>query len=250
MTTPNPAIKGPGILFVQSAISRPDIMDYDTYMKWYDEDHIDEIIHTDAIKSAFRYINTSPDAKKPYLAFYPMEDIAFTQGERFRKIRVHSDLLPGSGLCYDLADIDVRYCGLVRKTEAKSTEPAAYVLVTGIEPGTSQSGSDVEAYVSGEQIEAISKLQGYIRTTRFKLLYARTNAQSRALKGLPTTDEPNPEPPTHLSLHEFERDPSRDELTRALESGNGKKIFSEAKEVETHIYKIAKAHGAKKFFEE
>ena len=45
---------------------------------------------------------------------YPMEDIAFTQGEEFRKIKVHSKLLPGSGLCYDLADIDVRYYNLIQ----------------------------------------------------------------------------------------------------------------------------------------
>jgi hypothetical protein len=52
----------------------------------------------------------------------------------------------------------------------------------------------------------IAKAKGYLRTTRFKLAYARNNAQSRALKGLPTTDEPAPEPPTWLALHEFEVD--------------------------------------------
>lgn len=30
-------IKGPGMLYVNSVISRKDIMDYDTYMKWFVE---------------------------------------------------------------------------------------------------------------------------------------------------------------------------------------------------------------------
>jgi hypothetical protein len=46
MAAPNPAIKGPGVLYVTSRISRDDILDEDTFFKWYDEDHIDEIVNT------------------------------------------------------------------------------------------------------------------------------------------------------------------------------------------------------------
>jgi hypothetical protein len=46
MATPNPAIKGPGVLYVTSRIARDDILDEDTFFKWYDEDHIDEIVNT------------------------------------------------------------------------------------------------------------------------------------------------------------------------------------------------------------
>jgi hypothetical protein len=104
-------IEGPGMLYVTSRISRKDILSEEVYMKWYDEDHIAEIMETSGIKSAFRYIDTDKSASKPYLAFYPMPEIAFTQGPEFKKIRVKSDILPGSGICYDLADIDVRYYG-------------------------------------------------------------------------------------------------------------------------------------------
>jgi hypothetical protein len=34
MATPNPAIKGPGLLYVTSKIARKDLMDYDIYMNW------------------------------------------------------------------------------------------------------------------------------------------------------------------------------------------------------------------------
>jgi hypothetical protein len=105
-------IQGPGLLYVNSAISRSDILTEETYMKWYDQDHIAEIMETSGIKTAYRYINIDPQADKPYLAFYPMADLAFTQSAEFKKIRVKSDILPGTGICYDLADIDVRYYGL------------------------------------------------------------------------------------------------------------------------------------------
>jgi hypothetical protein len=119
------AIKGPGMLWVTSRISKSaqDILDEETFLKWYDDDHIAEIVETDGIKDAFRYVDVekgSPSVPKPFLAFYPMPDLAFTQGPGFKNIRVKSDILPGSGIVYDLADIDVSYIGLVGKTEAKA----------------------------------------------------------------------------------------------------------------------------------
>ena len=112
-------MKGPGILYVNSKIARTDILNEESYMKWYGEDHIPEIIQTSGIDSALRFKNVDETVDKPFLVMYPMSDIAFTQGEEFKKIKVHSDLLPGGGPIYDLADIDVRYYGLIQKYEPK-----------------------------------------------------------------------------------------------------------------------------------
>lgn len=148
----NAHIKGQGMLYVTSQIAKKDIMDYDTYMKWYDEDHIAEIIETSGIDSAYRYIDTNKDALKPYLAFYPMQDIGFTQGEEFRKIRVKSDLLPGTGICYDLADIDVRYIGLIGKSGSRSGV-AEYLFSTAIEPAQGTSDADAEKWLESVSLE-------------------------------------------------------------------------------------------------
>jgi hypothetical protein len=157
MASPNPAIKGPGLLYVTSRIDRNDILDEQTYFKWYDEDHIDEIVHTSGMPSAFRYRDVDFDEKnrnkeKVYLAFYPMEDLAFTQGDRFRQIRVKSDMLPGSGIIYDLADLDVRYLGLVHKTASKVEKKQASpcVVVFGVEPGSGSSDQEVEKWFKEE----------------------------------------------------------------------------------------------------
>lgn len=122
------AIQGRGILWVQSRISfaSKDILDEATFLKWYDEEHIAEVTSTSGIKNGFRYIDvnkTSPcgDARnpKPFLAFYPMNDLAFTLGDEFKRIGFKSDNLPGTGIVYDLADLDVSYLGLMDVTTGK-----------------------------------------------------------------------------------------------------------------------------------
>jgi hypothetical protein len=165
MAQPNPAVKGPGVLYVTSRIDRTDVLDEATYFKWYDEDHIDEIVHTSGMPSAFRYRDVDFDEKnknkeKVYLAFYPMEDIAFTQGDEFRKIRVKSDLLPDTGIIYDLADLDVRYLGLVQKTESKKRESTGSpcLVVFGVEPGERSSDEQVQKWFMDEVSRRFSSI--------------------------------------------------------------------------------------------
>ncbi|KIV98508.1 uncharacterized protein PV09_09685 [Verruconis gallopava] len=243
----NEHIKGPGLLYVTSKISRTDIMDYDTYMKWYDEDHIAEIIETSGIKSAYRYIDIDKNASKPYLAFYPMEELGFTLGAEFRNIRVKSDLLPGTGICYDLADIDVRYVGLLGQRGTRSGV-AKYLLSTAMEPSQNIADAAAEKWLDNTQVLA-SKIPGYCRTTYYRLLYARTNAQSRALKGLPTIDEPTPEPPTWQAIHEFSEPIDASVFDNIKNEEESRAILADAKQVELRIFELRKAHGAKKFFD-
>jgi hypothetical protein len=107
-------ISGPGILFVESRISRPDILDEKTFMKWYDDEHIAEILQTSGIKSARRFKSIDMTIDKPYLAMYPMMEFAFAQSEEFKNISVSSDTLPGTGLCYDVADFHLRFDNLIQ----------------------------------------------------------------------------------------------------------------------------------------
>ena len=158
MALPDPAlVKGPGTLYVTSRISRPDILDEETFFKWYDEDHIDEIVHTSGMKSALRYRDVDFREKqerkeKVFLAIYPMPDMTFLMTDEFRSIRVKSSILPDTGLIYDLAEMDVRYLGLVHKTEPnrETGDPARYLVVFGIEPGPQSPDKEVEAWYREE----------------------------------------------------------------------------------------------------
>ena len=140
-----------------SRIAREDVLNEKTFFNWYDEDHIDEIVQTSGMKSAFRYLDVEIEEKtkkkeKGYLAFYPMQDLAFTQGEEFRGIRVKSDMLPDTGIIYDLVDFDVRYLGLVEKTEPKQAKKAAApcVVIFAVEPGPDTSDDELERWYKEE----------------------------------------------------------------------------------------------------
>ena len=109
------------------------------------------------MKSALRYrdvdfADKNERKEKTYLAFYPMEDLAFTQGDEFRGIRVKSPMLPGSGIIYDLAEFDVRYNGLVYKTEPKRkrNDAAPFLVVFGVEPGSDTSDEEVDKWFRDE----------------------------------------------------------------------------------------------------
>lgn len=106
-------------------------------------------METSGISDAFRYIDNDPKASKPYLAFYPMPDLAFTQGEEFNRIRVKSELLPGSQICFDLAEFDVRYYGLTAKVGSRDGV-ASTLFVTAMEPGLGSSDAQVDIWFAGD----------------------------------------------------------------------------------------------------
>jgi hypothetical protein len=113
----------PGILWVNSKISNPDLSP-DTYRKWYDEVHFPDIIRSSGMKACFRYEAMDPNADRPFFAYYPVKDIAFLTSEEFYKIPVASDLLPGpSHLVFASADFDTRYYEWVQTYEPEGTKP-------------------------------------------------------------------------------------------------------------------------------
>lgn len=123
------AVQGKGAYIVRSSLHRSDLLDESTFMRWYEEDHIPEVISTSRISSARRFVSTDLQADKPYLAMYPMDDIGFTQTKEFQAINVKSDILPGDHPIYDLADFDVRCDKLVHVHNNKEAKGSTKTLV-------------------------------------------------------------------------------------------------------------------------
>ena len=100
-----------------------------------------------------------------------------------------------------------------------------------------------------QQTSEVAQVQGYIRTLTFDLQYARTNAQSRALKGLPTSDEPSPEPSSWVAMHEFEEKPGEEVVRRVREEVE--KLEGKIAEVqgEVGIWRLERVHGEGRFFD-
>ncbi|KAF9877117.1 putative alpha/beta hydrolase [Colletotrichum karsti] len=198
-------IQGPGLLFVNSKITRPGLIDEDAFFKWYDDDHIVEILQTSGIQSAFRFKDvTGSDADRPFLAMYPMKDIAFTQTKEFRNISVHSEMLPHGGPVYDIADFDTRYYNLVQVIDPTKKGRGSVKSVVVAQYSLDVADDEFKSWLERRLFEGLAGTSGHLRTTMYKLVYARSNAQSRALKGLSTTNETSERPPLWLVVHEFE----------------------------------------------
>lgn len=43
-------MSGPGLLFVNSKITKPDLLSEDVFLKWYSDEHIEEVVETSGIK--------------------------------------------------------------------------------------------------------------------------------------------------------------------------------------------------------
>jgi hypothetical protein len=104
----------PGILWVNSKITKPEAVSTDVFTKWYETVHIPDIFEKqgpngEGIKAAYRYKSIDPTAERPYLAVYPVNTLDYLQTKEFKSIPVHSDLFPAPHSCFDFADFDTRY---------------------------------------------------------------------------------------------------------------------------------------------
>lgn len=232
-------MSGPGILWVNSKITKPDAVSPELFTRWYEEVHIPDIFATSGIKSAVRYQNIDPKAERPYLAVYAMKDIAFLQTDEFKAISVHSDMLPGpSHACFDIADFDTRYYEAVQTYEAKDAPagPARMVISAGLTPAPG-TDDDFDKWYREEHCRDLAKCPGYRRTRRFKLTFGRQNR-------LPATEKKIAEPPKYLALHEFDVDelPAK-ELAATGETPWATKIMGGCVQTEVGIFKILKEFG-------
>lgn len=123
-------LRGPGILSVQSKITRPDILDEDTYLRWYDDEHAPDIVQKSGIQSGWRCQDTDPDSDR-YWIFYSLHDLAFLQSDEFFSTKLTSDQLPGSGSVIDLADFDSRFYSLTQVYDPTGKGPGTeHILCT------------------------------------------------------------------------------------------------------------------------
>ena len=97
----------------------------------------------------------------------------------------------------------------------------------------------------------VAKCKGFVRCTRYKLAYYRTNAQSRILKGLPprAEDKEVEIPVKYMGIFEFDTEDL--DIKALMATGDtewSKKIIGDAKKRESNIYKFVQGYGEKKFF--
>ncbi|KAK0288889.1 hypothetical protein LTR91_018424 [Friedmanniomyces endolithicus] len=222
--------QNPGVLFVNSKITKPDELSPEGYTKWYEKVHIPDIFKTSGIKEASRWEAIDPKSERPYLALYPLEDLNFLQTDEFKAIPVHDDSLPGSHAIFDFADFDTRYYKFVQHYEAENAKSgqADFVIAAGFTPTDEE---DYDNWYRQEHLKEISGITGWRKTQRYALTFARQNRKPAGEKQLA-------EPPKFLTLHFFDgASLPEKELAGASGSEWTKKQLGSMKETQMAIFK-------------
>ncbi|KXL44410.1 hypothetical protein M433DRAFT_155048 [Acidomyces richmondensis BFW] len=219
----------PGLLYVNSKITKPNELSPENYTKWYEQVHIPDIFKTSGIKEASRWKNIEPAGERPYLAMYPLEDLDFLQTDEFKAIPVHDEQLPGSHAIFDFADFDTRYYKWVQTYEPKNTKENQpnFVISACFTPADEK---DYEDWYRQEHLIEISGISGWRGTQRYELTFARQNRKAAAEKQIS-------DPPKFLTLHFFDGEtlPEK-ELAKAGESEWTKKNMETMKEAKVAIF--------------
>lgn len=229
-------MSGPGLLFVTSKITKPDVVSEDVFMKWYDTEHIPDLLATTGFDAAFRYRNVDSKADRPYMVAYPMRDIAFGGSDEFKSLRLHSKLFPDDGLCFNVADFDMRYYEHVQLFEPSGANAgvAKCVMAAAIEPGDATSAEEFDEWYRKQHLDMLSMTDGYVRSNRYRLSSAVGNNGPVTSQGLPTW----------LALHEFDTlSLPMDQIGKTVATEWAKAMLGTAKIVEATVYELQKKYG-------
>ncbi|KAF2102077.1 hypothetical protein NA57DRAFT_54010 [Rhizodiscina lignyota] len=219
-------VSGPGILFVNSKIKKPDQLSEETFTKWYNDVHVPDVLNArpGEMRAAWRYECIDPEREAKYLAIYTMEDLAFGASEEFKNIPLHHSLFPGSGSSHDFIEFDSRFYKRTKVFETKSTKPgrAAIAIVAAMQPPEG-GDEDLDNWYKQEHLQQVSEQPGWRRSTRYEL--ARQAIGTGA--------------PKYLAIHEFEEG--------TLPGGEKVVAFEPVSEWSERVMKEAKAIDAGKF---
>lgn len=120
-------VSGPGWLYVESKITRTDILDEDTYVKWYETQHLPDLAGMSGIFCARWFKDLDPSADRPYLALYTLDDLGFVYSQEFKDMALVSDLLPGGGNIFSMADFFMRQDNLVQVYDPATRGPGEHI---------------------------------------------------------------------------------------------------------------------------
>ncbi|GLB45171.1 hypothetical protein LshimejAT787_2000760 [Lyophyllum shimeji] len=195
-----PEAEDSGLLFVYGECG-PNVTE-DEFNNWYDNEHAPLRLTVPGISSAARYKTT--DGKAPsWLALYDAMNPGVLQGEPYKALSAQASGREKS-IVSRLATLNRRIYD--RFTTVKSPNfsaaslPAKFVLVVGIEPAPEKE-EEVNRWYDEEHLDLMSKVPGFIRARRYKLVsHLELAGQANAS---PTQVLPFP----YLTLYDWETDP-------------------------------------------
>lgn len=120
-----PPLSGPGILWINSKVVKPDELSDELFQTWYEQVHIPDLIaaRPGGIIASWRYRCFDPERSAPYLALYSVPDLGFLTSPEFKAVPMVHDMLPGGGPIHRFASFDARYYKQVQVYETENSKP-------------------------------------------------------------------------------------------------------------------------------
>ncbi|KAG6860263.1 hypothetical protein C0995_013507 [Termitomyces sp. Mi166 len=159
-----------GLLFVYGECG-PSVTE-EEFNEWYDKEHVPARLALPEFSTAARY--QAADRKSPsWLAIYDMTTVEVLQGDAYRALSVNASATEKS-IISRLAVLHRGVYRLFLTVENPDLDaallPGKIVLAAGILPNTPEQEEEIDRWYSHEHLPLLSKVPGFIRARRFKLL--------------------------------------------------------------------------------
>ncbi|ORY58789.1 uncharacterized protein BCR38DRAFT_477628 [Pseudomassariella vexata] len=224
----------PGLMFVASSVVDPNRTSDALFTKFYNEEHLPDVIRSGRTRFALRYKSTNPDSTMPYMAIYPVEDyhqMDLEENLRFAEQTRQSFVFEGADV-FDLVNFEIRpyvkiqtFEGWERENET-GWERGKTMVCVATEPGEGKD-REFEEWSRKQQLPMLSMCRGYQRCTRYKRFDAAK--------------------PRYLALHEWDCEPE-DLPTEQLKMVEGtewaREVIGEAQIWEEDVFYLIHEHGA------
>jgi hypothetical protein len=212
-----------GLVWVASQITQPAHLSEAAFLKWYEDQHVDEVVSLPGIRSAARYEAvplsslTGPPPPTPsgvpteapppwllaakWLTLYDMHDVEYRHTPQFKGLDGQAspkdDLLP---TIFKRAKFETRFARLASNDgpAANGGRPSSLIISATITPGSQANSLELDKWYREEHVPLLSKCPGYVRTRRYQLVDTTVLDEFERRSADPVR------PGSWLALHEFE----------------------------------------------
>ena len=124
-------LSGPGILWINSKVTKPEELPIEVFERWYETVHIPDLIAAKpgGILASWRYKCVDPSREAPFLAVYSVPDLGFLQSKEFKAVPMTDEMLPDNGPIHLFAEFDARFYKRVQVFETEKSKPGNFDFI-------------------------------------------------------------------------------------------------------------------------
>ncbi|RDB30768.1 hypothetical protein Hypma_005732 [Hypsizygus marmoreus] len=225
-----------GLLFVYADLG-PKVKEVD-FNDWYDNEHAPARLTVPGFSTAGRYkaVDTQPPS---WLALYDITSPEVIQSDAYKALSAQASSTEKEIIsCLSTLSrrVYTRFATFESPTLSTDSFPSKFVLVVGFEP-TRDREEEMNAWYANEHLELLSKVPGFLRARRYRLV------SSVELAGNPDEKAKAPVPFPYLTLYEWETDAyaTTPEFKDAISTPWSVKVMGELVRSELRLFALHKS---------